>query len=89
MAGLSEVMPVTIEATAGFDWNKPDKRREFHRARLEKQADGSDLISVYPSRSSAVLSSTTWANGLVVLPENQTIEAGQKVQFMPFSELLS
>ncbi|WP_419641649.1 gephyrin-like molybdotransferase Glp [Thiolapillus sp.] len=89
MAGLSEAMPVTIEATAGFDWNKPDKRREFHRARLEKQADGSDLISVYPSRSSAVLSSTTWANGLVVLPENQTIEARQKVQFMPFSELLS
>ncbi len=89
LAGLSEVMPVTIEATAGFDWNKPDKRREFHRARLEKQEDGSDLVRVHPSRSSAVLSSTTWANGLVVLPENQTIEAGDKVQFMPFSELLS
>ncbi|WP_456373553.1 molybdopterin molybdotransferase MoeA [Thiolapillus sp.] len=89
LAGLSEVMPVTIETTAGFDWNKPDKRREFHRARLEKQEDGSDLVRVHPSRSSAVLSSTTWANGLVVLPENQTIEAGDKVQFMPFSELLS
>lgn len=89
MAGLNEVMPITIEATAGFDWNKPDKRREFHRARLEKQPDGSDLISVHPSRSSAVLSSTTWANGLVILPENQTIQEGEKVQFMPFSELLS
>ncbi len=89
LAGLTEVMPVSIQATAGFDWNKPDKRREFHRARLEKQADGSDLVRVHPSRSSAVLSSTTWANGLVVLPENQTIAAGDKVQFMPFSELLS
>jgi molybdopterin molybdotransferase len=89
LAGLREVMPVTIEATAGFDWNKPDKRREFHRARLEKQADGSDLVTVHPSRSSAVLSSTTWANGLVVLPENQIIRAGEKIQFMPFSELLS
>ena len=89
LAGLREVMPVTIEATAGFDWNKPDKRREFHRARLEKQADGSDLVTVHPSRSSAVLSSTTWANGLVVLPENQVIRAGEKIQFMPFSELLS
>jgi molybdopterin molybdotransferase len=89
MAGLNKVMPITIEAIAGFDWNKPDKRREFHRARLEKQPDGSDLISVHPSRSSAVLSSTTWANGLVVLPENHTIKAGEKVQFMPFSELLS
>ena len=89
LAGLKEVMPVSIQATAGFDWNKPDKRREFHRARLEKQADGSDLVRVHPSRSSAVLSSTTWANGLVVLPENQVIKAGEKVQFMPFSELLS
>ncbi|WP_457673709.1 molybdopterin molybdotransferase MoeA [Thiolapillus sp.] len=89
LAGLGEVMPVTIQATAGFDWNKPDMRREFHRARLEKQADGSDRVVVHPSRSSAVLSSTTWANGLVVLPENQVIRAGDKVQFMPFSELLS
>jgi len=56
---------------------------------MEKQSDGSDLVTVHPSRSSAVLSSTTWANGLVVLPENQTIKAGEKVQFMPFSELLS
>ncbi|HDK37527.1 MAG TPA: molybdopterin molybdenumtransferase MoeA, partial [Thiolapillus brandeum] len=57
-AGLTETMPTSIQATAGFDWNKPDKRREFHRARLEKQPDGSDLVSVHPSRSSAVLSST-------------------------------
>lgn len=89
LAGHTETAPSSIEAIANFDWNKPDKRREFHRARLEKQADGSNLISVHPSRSSAVLSSTTWANGLVILPENQTIKVGDKVQFMPFSELLS
>ncbi len=89
LAGLKEVLPVSIQATAGFAWSKPDKRREFHRARLEKQADGSDLIQIHPSRSSAVLSSTTWANGLVILPENQTIQPGDKVQFLPFCELLS
>ena len=89
LAGLSEVLPRSIQATAGFEWNKPDKRREFHRARLEKQADGSDIVHVHPSRSSAVLSSTTWANGLVILPENQTIQPGDKVQFLPFCELLS
>ncbi len=89
LAGLSEVLPRSTQATAGFEWNKPDKRREFHRARLEKQADGSDIVHVHPSRSSAVLSSTTWANGLVILPENQTIQPGDKVQFLPFCELLS
>ncbi len=89
LMGLNEVLPVTVQAVAGFNWSKPDKRREFHRARMEKQADGSDRVSVYPSRSSAVLSSTTWANGLVVLPENQTITEGDPVQFMPFCELMS
>ncbi len=89
LAGHRDTSAPSIQAIAGFDWNKPDKRREFHRARMEKQDDGSNLIKVHPSRSSAVLSSTTWANGLVILPENQTIKAGDKVQFMPFSELLS
>jgi len=89
LAGLTEVMPVTVQASADFEWSRPDKRREFHRARMEKADDGSDIVRVFPSRSSAVLSSTTWANGLVVLPENQTIQPGDKVQFMPFCELLS
>ncbi len=89
LAGLNDVLPTSIQATAGFKWNKPDKRREFHRARLEKQEDGSDIVHVHPSRSSAVLSSTTWANGLVILPENQTIQPGDKIQFLPFCELLS
>jgi molybdopterin biosynthesis enzyme len=35
-----------------------------------------------------VLSSVTWANGLVVIPEGQKIQAGDPVEFMPFCELL-
>lgn len=78
----------SIRATAAFDWNKPDKRREFHRARLESDAGGRAVVSVYPSRSSAVLSSAAWANGLVVLPENRTLKTGDEVEFLPFCELI-
>ncbi len=77
-----------IRAVAAFDWLKPDKRREFHRARLQRGADGSNTVEVYPSRSSAVLSSVTWANGLVVLPENRVVRAGDEVEFLPFCELI-
>jgi len=75
-------------ATADFDWPRPDKRREFHRARLEIDADGAPRLSVHPSRSSGVLSSVTWANGLAVIPEGQVLRRGDQVAFLPFCELL-
>ena len=86
--GLSAFHNRAIRAVAAFDWPRPDKRREFHRARLQRGADGGNTVEVYPSRSSAVLSSVTWANGLVVLPENRVVRAGDEVEFLPFCELI-
>ncbi|MCU0834811.1 MAG: hypothetical protein MUC77_10325 [Chromatiaceae bacterium] len=77
-----------MRARAGFDWPKPDQRREFHRARLGPGPDGEPEVSVYPSRSSAALSSVAWANGLVVIPEGRRIIRGEPVSFLPFSELI-
>jgi len=75
-------------ARADFEWPRPDKRREFHRARLEIDAAGVPRLSVHPSRSSGVLSSVTWANGLAVIPEGQALRRGDEVAFLPFCELL-
>jgi len=47
------------------------------------------VISVYRSRSSGVLSSLAWANGLAILPESTLLKRGDQVKFFPFSELLS
>lgn len=82
------VEPKSLQARADFDWPKPDRRRELHRARLGTGPDGGPLVSVYPSRSSAVLTSMAWANGLVVIPEGRTIARGDPVQFIPMSELI-
>ncbi|MCG6965911.1 MAG: molybdopterin molybdotransferase MoeA [Chromatiaceae bacterium] len=76
-------------AKADFDWPKPDKRREFQRARIDFDARGAGRLSVHPSRSSGVLSSVTWANGLVVIPEGGVLRRGDEVAFLPFSELLT
>jgi molybdopterin molybdotransferase len=86
--GVADVEPLRVQAVADFDWPKPDKRREFHRARLWYDADGTARLSVHPSRSSGVLSSVTWANGLVVIPEGQVISKGDRVDFLPFAEML-
>ena len=77
-----------IRAIAGFDWPRPDKRREFQRARVVYDDLGVARVSVHPSRSSGVLSSVTWANGLVVIPESQSLKPGDEVAFLPFCELL-
>ena len=87
--GVADCLPKSIEVTAGFEWNKPDKRREFHRARLVRTEDGSNQLVVHPSRSSGVLSSVTWADGLVVIPEGQKIKPGDKVEYLDFSGLVT
>jgi len=81
--------PQAITARAAFDWPCPANRREFLRARLKVGADGETLVQVYPSRSSGVLSSVTWAHGLAVIPEGQTLQRGDKLQFIPLSEILT
>ncbi len=85
----AELTPTPIMAKADFDWTKPDRRREFARAKLELDQQGEARISLYRSRSSGVLSSLVWANGLAILPEQQTLAKGDLVQFLSFSELLS
>jgi molybdopterin molybdotransferase len=79
--------PLQVWAPAGFDLPRPVKRRELLRARLEPDADGRAEIRVYPSRSSGVLSSVAWANGLAVVPEGQAVKRGDLLTFLPLSEL--
>lgn len=83
-----ELRARVLRARAGFDWPKPDKRTEYHRARLTTGPDGESEVSVFPSRSSAVLSSVAWADGLVELAPNQVIQRGDPVDFIPFAGLL-
>jgi len=83
--GVKDCLPKAIPLTAGFDWPKPDKRREFLRVRIG--ADG--LVALFPNQGPGVLTSTVWADGVVNNPPGQAIAAGDRVQFIPYSELLS
>ncbi len=82
--GLTSVEPKSIDARADFDWLEPDPRREFLRVKWNAHG-GLDL---YPTQDSAVLTSTTWAHGLVDNPAGHAIRKGDQVSFLPYSELL-
>ena len=81
--------PQPGHAIAEFDWPRPDKRREFQRARVAFDDQGLAHLQVHPSRSSGVLSSVTWANALAVIAEGRVIQRGDDVGFIPFNELLT
>lgn len=87
--GIAATAPQAFSLKADFDWLKPDKRREFLRARLHTTENGEVEVQLYPNQGSGVLTSTAWADGLVEVPEGSPIHRGEAVKFLPFSGLLN
>ena len=85
LQGARSVAIQTVAARADFAWAKPDKRREFLRARRNAQG-GLDLFA---NQSSGVLTSAVWGDGLIDNPPDCTVAPGDTVRFVPFSEVLS
>jgi molybdopterin molybdotransferase len=81
--GVTEVEPLSFPVPAGFSWNKPGKRREYLRARLE-----SGRAVLYANQSSSILRSAAWADGLVEVREHSQLKEGDPVRFISFAELL-
>jgi molybdopterin molybdotransferase len=90
LQGMEDVTPIPTRAPILTAYaTRPSKRCEYIRARLERDDNGSATIAIHPHQGSGVLSSTSWANGLVRIPADTVIEAGTPVEFLPFAELLS
>lgn len=85
LQGVIGVTAKSVALPAHFGWPKADKRREFLRVRRNAQG-GLDL---FPNQSSGVLTSAVWGDGVVDNPAGNPIAAGDVVQFIAFSELLS
>lgn len=82
--GVSEVAPASMQLRADFNWPRPDRRREFLRARMNAQGG----VELFANQGSAALESTVWANGLVDIPAGTVIACGETVRFLPYGDLL-
>ena len=85
---MQQVTPVAIPMVAGFHWPRTGDRREYLRARLERDEAGDTVVIVYPNQSSGVLVSTAWAEGFVIVPESTVVHPGDTVSYVPFAEFL-
>ena len=81
--GAAVFAPQAQILCADFDY-KGDPRREFLRARMNEMGG----LELFANQSSGVLTSCTWADGLIENPPRQAIKRGDSVRFLPFSELL-
>lgn len=78
-----------MTAEAAFNWPRPDKRREFLRVKLERDTSGKDTLQLWPNQGSGVMSSLAWADGLVDLPADTTIQAGDPLRYLSIQELMN
>ncbi len=85
LQGAPTSLPPSLPMRAGFDWPKPDGRREFLRVRVN--VDGE--LELFPNQSSGVLTSLVWADGLLDNPPGQAIRRGDRVRFLPLADLIA
>ncbi|WP_420232359.1 gephyrin-like molybdotransferase Glp [Pseudomonas sp. ABY48] len=86
--GMDDVLPVALQLPAGFDWPKPNRRRQYLRAKLTPTADGSLCVELHPQQSSAMLAAACWADGLAVVECQAQVHKHDKVLYLPFTELM-
>ena len=80
--GASETKANSFMVPAAFEWAKAGKRHEYVRARVE-----GGVIKLFPHQGSGVLTSTSWANGLAIIPADTRVQVKDMIEFIPFGEL--
>jgi molybdopterin molybdotransferase len=83
LQGMPSGLPRALPMRAGFDWPKPDKRREFLRVQINAAGE----LELFGNQSSGVLTSAVWADGLVDNPPGRAIRRGDLVAYLPLAAL--
>lgn len=83
------LLPMALTVQANFSRSKPVKRQEYLRARLEVSEQGVMSANLHDNQCSGALSAASWSNGFAIQAVDQLIANGDKVKFIPYSELFA
>ena len=86
LQGADDYHAIPVSVTADFDWPKV-KRQEYLRVRLTRD-ENQVKAQLYPNQGSGVLSSASWADGLVEVKTGADIKKGELVNYLSFEGLL-
>lgn len=84
MQGRTAAEPLSYPVQAGFSY-RAKQRREYVRVRLRRDAD-TWIAESFARQGSDVMRSVAWSDGLVEVAEDSSVEPGDTVRFLPFSE---
>ena len=87
--GVTHCSHQALHIPAAFEWKKPRPRQQYLHARLVLQDNGQLHAEIHPKQSSAMLIAASWADGLVEIKAQQTVQKGDLVRFVAYSELLA
>ena len=85
LQGAEDCFVKRVSVTADFDWPQI-KRQEYLRVRLLEK-DKQTVAQLFPHQGSGVLSSASWADGLIEVSVGQQIKQGDRVSYLPFEGL--
>lgn len=86
LQGVDDCMFKAVSVIADFDWPLI-QRQEYLRVKLVRK-DGQVIAQLFPHQGSGVLSSASWADGLVEVPIGTAITKGSLVNFLEFQGLI-
>jgi len=83
MQGLPPLQPVPTLLAASFTRGKKSIRQEYVRVRV----DAEQTMHTHSNQSSGVLSSTSWANALAIVPIDTEVAEGDLISTIAFDAL--
>ena len=89
MQGCLTSEPTSFALAAGFDLPESGERQEYLRVSVVADEAGQSKLVPYRNQSSGVGASLSGADGLAIIPPYTTVNAGDFLRFLPFSELLN
>jgi len=84
LQGQTPKPPKLLQRPAAFDHPKDSFRQEYMRVQINPQGE----VENYRTQSSGVLSSTSWADALAVIPPYTTFSRGDLITIIPMAELI-
>ncbi len=82
ISGNNSYLNIKQQVQIDFAWKNPKDRREFIRVKLDNSTIPA-TATMYKTQDSNVLSSISWADGLLEIPESNTYNKGAILNFYP------
>lgn len=88
MAGCRKLHPLSFRLHADFSREGGSDRQHYLRVSLARDAQGRAALNPFRNQSSGVSASLSAAEGLAIVPPHRSVQPGDLLEFIPFSELI-